>query len=112
MGVVAPPGLYRRILRTVIKTIEEKGNCRSIRQFSFYFWRCVELHMEHNGDRYYEQLKTPRHIVSYVEPADRGLHAIEASETTNTLAEMHRILVIRSGRQKKSPKKANEPELF
>jgi hypothetical protein len=46
-GVKARPDVYRGILRTVIKTIRERGNVSQIRRFSVYFLHSVQAHIKH-----------------------------------------------------------------
>lgn len=109
-GAVALPSKYRAILRTVVGTIKAKGNRRQIRRFSVYFLHCVQEHMKHHGDDYYQDAKSARPVASLLEPALRRLQASEATRTTAALSEAHRALSSRAGRRKTSPPK--QPELF
>lgn len=109
-GIAALPSLYRRILRTVIQTIVERGATKDIRRFSFYFVRCVDLHMKHQGEKYYSEAKGTRTAASFIDPAIRNLRNREAVQFTEVMAGVHRAVNLSSGRKKSPPPK--QPELF
>jgi uncharacterized protein YjaG (DUF416 family) len=109
-GVSAMDSLYRRILKTVIETIVEKGNRAKIERFSAYFLHCVQTHMQHHGEEYYEAAKAARSAADILPAAMRGAHIVRADVTTQSLAELHRMLKSRGGRKKK-PAPA-QPTLF
>jgi uncharacterized protein YjaG (DUF416 family) len=109
-GVNASGSLYRRILKTVIETIVAKGNRAKIERFSAYFLHCVQTHMQHHGEEYYEAAKAARSAADMLPAAMRGAHIVKADVTTQSLAELHRMLKSRGGR-KKRPAPA-QPTLF
>lgn len=110
-GANASASKYRAIIRTVIRVIKEKGNRAKIHRFSVYFLHCVQAHMQHQGDEYYQSAKASRPIASLLDPAIRKLQQTEASRTTEVLAETHRTLAGR-GRRKNAKTMAFESDLF
>jgi hypothetical protein len=112
-GAKAGPEKYLQILRLIIRTIKRNGNLvrrSEIRSFGLYFYKCVQEHMNHHGDGYYEQAKC-RPVADMLDPAIRKLRDQDASRTTEALAEAHRTLAIRSGR-KKAKSSATALDLF
>ncbi len=113
-GAQAVASRYQQILRTVIRAVKTKGNRAVVRRFSIYFFKCVQEHMAHHGDEYYEEAKT-RPLGALVKPAIRKMRQAEAVETTDALASAHRVLALRSGRKRaiqKSAKAAAPMDLF
>ena len=49
---------YRAILMTVITAIRQHGKRPA--RFSAYFLHCVQAHMQHHGEEYYEAAKAPK----------------------------------------------------
>jgi hypothetical protein len=109
-GASALPSKYRAILHEVITTIKKKGNRGQIRRFSVYFLHCVQEHMKHHGDDYYDDAKAARPVASLVNTAIRKLRATEAFRTTDALSQAHRTLATRAGRKKAPAPK--QPDLF
>ncbi len=114
-GARALPSKYRQILRIVIQTIKAKGNRAKIHRFSVYFLHCVQEHMKHHGDEYYQAAKSARPVASLLDPALRRLQSQEARDATEVLAQAHRFLALRSGRKRaiqKAEKGIQELDLF
>lgn len=102
-GVKARPEIYRGILRTVIKTIRERGNVARIRRFSVYFLHSVQEHMKHHGDQYYYTAKAARPIGEVLPTALRTSNQAgrAVDPTTSTLAELNRVLRSPGGRRRR-----------
>jgi len=88
------------------------GNRAKIERFSVYFLHCIQAHMQHHGDEYYEASKQPRTVGSLAAGLLQKARSSEpADNTVETLAEVHRILS--SGRRIRKPKKtALQTDLF
>jgi hypothetical protein len=102
-GVKARPEIYRGILRTVIKTIRERGNVSRIRRFSVYFLHSVQEHMKHHGDQYYYTAKAARPIADVLPAAIRASNrpGRDPDPTTSTLSELNRVLRSTGGRRRR-----------
>jgi hypothetical protein len=106
------PGKGRwSILRTVIETIVAKGNRAKIERFSVYFLHCVQQHMQHHGEQYYDLAKAARRAADLLPEALRASHIVKADRTTEVLSELHRTLKSRAGRKKRGFKDS-APDLF
>jgi hypothetical protein len=100
-GVNATDSLYRRILKTVIETIVAKGNRAKIERFSVYFLHCVQQHMQHHGEDYYDLAKAARRAADLLPAALRDAHIVKAELTTSILVGMTSTLKSRGGRKKR-----------
>lgn len=109
-GVTATDDLYRRVLATVIETIKRHGNLRKIERFSVYFLHAVQQHMDHHGEKYYEDAKAARSAADLLPAALRASHIVRADRTTEVLVDLHKALKSRAGRKKKPA--AAQPTLF
>jgi hypothetical protein len=110
-GVSATDSLYRRIIKTVIDTIVLKGNRAKIQRFSVYFLHCVQEHMKHHGEEYYDAAKTARSAADLLPAALRASHIVKADRATEILAGLHRTLKSRAGR-KRATAPAAQQRLF
>jgi hypothetical protein len=108
-GAVALTAKYRGILHTIMNTIRRKGNRAVVRRFSIYFLKCVQEHMHHHGEDYYNDSKSLSGRV-LLQSALRDLRRTEALNATAALAEAHRALRLRGGRRKAAA--PVQPELF
>jgi hypothetical protein len=99
-GVDTPLSLSRTILATVIDTIRTKGNCRGIERVSVYFLHCVQEHLKHHGEEYYNQAKAARTAEDFLPAVMRNVQVGVDPVTTRSLPELHRILKSRGGRKK------------
>jgi hypothetical protein len=91
-GVTATDSLYKRVLKTVIETIVAKGNRTKIERFSVYFLHCVQQHMQHHGEEYYDLAKADRHAADSLPVVLGKITRGEAERTTEVLVELHRTL--------------------
>ena len=104
--------LYRRILGTVIYTIKRHGNMAKIERFSVYFLHCVQEHMRHHGDEYYEAAKAARPIASILPDVTREVRPGRAPDrATEILSQMNRILRSPGGRRRRI-QASQEADLF
>lgn len=102
-GVSATDSLYRKILKTVIETIVAKGNLAKIERVSVYFLHCVQKHMDHHGEDYYDLAKAARSAANLLAPALRDAQIVKANLTTDVLVGMNDTLRSRGGRKPKRP---------
>lgn len=102
---------YRKVIMTVIETIRQHGNREKIGRFSVYFLHCVQKHMDHHGEGYYDDAKAPRSIGSLIDPALRRMAAAQPppDTTIEVLSAVHRALTRRRIRKQKT---ASESDLF
>ena len=100
-GAALPASRYRDIIRGVIETIERHGDLRKIRRMAFYFLDCVQKHMRHQGDRYYEEGK--HRTISPVVKAEVKRMRVreEAVEVTAVLAGVRADLAKGNGGRRK-----------
>jgi hypothetical protein len=109
-GVKAPDSIYQNVLRTVIDTIVAKGNREKIQRFSVYFLHCVQEHLKHHGEEYYEAAKASQRLAEQLPEVMRNVRRGETERTADVLIELHRTLKSRAGRKRKSA--LAQPSLF
>lgn len=112
-GVKLNAKRYTEILTTVIRTINRHGNLRTVRSFARYLLHAVQEHMKHHGEEYYEQAKAvSRDIAAVMEGYSRKPLPAQ-DNTTKTLADLHRLVAVKSGRKKQLTRAAQpQPDLF
>ena len=103
-GVRARASLYRSILGTVIATIKRHGNQVNFRQFSLYFFNCVQEHMDHHGEQYYYEAKV-RPVSDIMPAVTRDVGQRQASDAA------HEILRSPGGRRRRDSG-GSEADLF
>ena len=81
-GVTATASLYRRVLRTVIDAIKQHGRRDKIDRFEIYFLDCVQKHMKHHGEEYYEAAKAARSAADVLPTVLRRVQVGAADLTT------------------------------
>lgn len=98
-GATLPWENYRRVLTTVMVTIEEHGDTANVRNFGQYFLKAVQSHMAHHRDRYYEEAKR---LSNAVDTAMQGAQAAEIrpDSTVADLAKLHSAVQPKGGRRK------------
>lgn len=109
-GVKAPDSVYAKALKTVIETIVAKGNRSRIERFSVYFLHCVQEHLKHHGEEYYEAAKVSHRTAEQLPEILRAVRRGEMERTADVLIELNRALKSRAGRKKKQA--AVQPTLF
>lgn len=104
--VELPAERYEAILRGILATICAHGR-RDVGAYPCaYLWSCVEAHLRHHGDKYYEEGKSVRNA------ADRALAIVEktkrgADGTVPILAQVHQAVT--AGRRKSKSKAVAGP---
>jgi hypothetical protein len=98
----------REILLDIFMTIKRHGNTAKVHRFSAYLLHCVQSHLLHQGDKYYDEGKRTRDAISDVmfglkqkseAPADPG-------GSVDQLAALSALLRSKGGRKKKKTKPA------
>jgi hypothetical protein len=106
---------YRSIIQTVITAIKKHANRQKIERFSVYFLHCVQEHIVHHGETYYNEAKAPRTSADLVARAmsklQPGRSQAHVDRTVEVLAETHRVLA-RRGRIQKPKSASDQPDLF
>lgn len=112
-NVELPAERYQEIVEDIINTVSRHGDLGKIGYMGRYFYHCVQEHMKHNGDRYYQEGKAVNNrvslIMSSVERAHKG-----ADGTIPILAEADKLLQLgkRKSKVKPEPVPSTEPDLF
>lgn len=102
---------YRQILPTVIGTIKRHGNRGKIERFSAYFLWCVQEHLKHHGEEYYNAAKEVRSLAAMLPRTLQGIHSGTAPDTfLDVLAAANQMVKSKGGRKKTA--RAAEPDLF
>lgn len=85
-----------QILDEVIKGIQNFGATGQIKFFCRYFLHAVQLHMKHQGDRYYEEGKSLRFItdtaLENLSKKQRAKLDDAQDQTTSRLADLNRLV--------------------
>lgn len=115
-GARVPASKYRAILATVISTIKRHGQSRAtIGRFAIYFLHCVQKHMAHHGDEYYQTAKALRPIGSFLPGVLKRAHGAASAagpdHTTEILAGVNQVVSPRR-RIRKGEKIGREADLF
>lgn len=103
-GVALPEKEYRALLLTIFTTIKHHGATGQIRRFSAYFLHCVQEHMKHHGEEYYDRGKQIRGIIADVHLGVRKAKPTDPQldDSTELLAAIHATIKSRGGRKKKA----------
>lgn len=111
-GVGLESARYREILWTILGGIRRHGQMGKVRRRAVYLLHCVQEHMRHHGEDYYEDGKRLRRAVDAVLLGTRKRGPAPDS-TVAVLAEVHRVLAGRRRATRPAPCKASEtPDLF
>ena len=112
-GVKVPLHRQGEIFQTIVTTIKQNGNTGKIKRFSAYLLHCVQTHLQHHGEDYYDEGKRLRDtladVMLRVRPADSKI--VDPGDSTDILAEIHAALVSRGGRKKKTATPAKALQL-
>jgi len=104
--VEIPAERYQAILEGILDTIKAKGNLDQVHYISRYLFHCVQQHIAHHGDTYYEEGKAIRNRVSLVMTSVERAHA-GADGTVPVLDQAYNVLQL--GRRKPKSKPLAEP---
>jgi len=112
-GVGMPSARYKEILTTIIRTINAKGQLATINSPGRYLLTCVQTHMVHHGEEYYDAGKRTRNAIEDVLHGikQRKTGAIQSDSTVPVLAEVHRVVSAAKGGRKKSACTSTATEL-
>jgi hypothetical protein len=102
-GVFLPGQDYRAILDAIISGIKQHGNTRSVRYFGSYFLDCVQRHIKHHEEAYYDHAKGLQAKASLaMRDIINGVHVDDDSETGSTtdLAALNKLLKSPGGRRR------------
>lgn len=110
-GVKAPDSVYSNALKTVTAAILANAKLAKIECFSVFFLHCVQEHMKHHGEEYYEAAKASLRLIEQLPGVMRQVRVGETERTADVLIELHRTLRSRGGRKKKQPA-ASQPSLL
>jgi hypothetical protein len=109
VGLSAPR--YREVFQAILAGVRRFGRTKKVRRFSVYLLHCVQEHMHHHGEEYYDEGKRLRSTIN-----DVLLGLKKGTSSTDSpvavLAEVHRALR-KSGATRQKPCKASAtPDLF
>lgn len=99
-GVSTPETLSSAILGNVVQTIVKKGNRAKIQRFSVYFLHCVQEHMKHHGEEYYDRAKAALRLAESLPEIMAKVRVGEIQRSTDVMVALHRTLKSRGGRKK------------
>ena len=96
---------YTGILTKIIRTINQHGRLSRVRCMGRYLLHCVQTHMSHHGDAYYEEAKATRNVIDDVllglgKRVQSGAAIPVADSTVPDLAKLHRLLGTKKPRRK------------
>lgn len=109
-GVSTPATLSSAILSNVVQTIVKKGNRAKIERFSVYFLHCVQEHMAHHGEEYYERAKTSLRAAESLPDIMAKVRLGDIERSTEVMVSLHRTLKSKGGRKKQRAEA--QPTLF
>lgn len=84
----------------MIETIKKHGKRRQIERFSVYFLHCVQKHMQHHSEEYYEQAKAALRAAESLPEVMSRVRIGEAARSTEVLVQLHRTLKSKGDRKK------------
>lgn len=100
---------YQDLLNKIIGTIVREGDLPKIKHVGAYLLHCVQEHMRHHGDEYYELGKSIREgIATVMRKLTPGPTDPQTEPITAQLAAVHRVLATP---RKRAPK-SSQRELF
>lgn len=103
---------YQAILEDIINTVARHGNLDNVGYMGRYFLYCVQEHMKHHGDRYYQEGKAVNNRVSLVMSAVERAHK-GADGTIPVLAQADALLQLGKRKAKVKPVPADtQPTLL
>jgi hypothetical protein len=115
-GVWLPEKRLRQILNEVITGIKQHGTTDKIRFFGGYLLNCVQKHMRHHDEAYYNEGKTARSKPVSSMNWDASLKRLHIGEETPAQFADEVLAIaaaIKAGpKRKKAAKPASQPTLF
>ena len=107
---------YTDVLTKIIRTINQHGQLSTVRSMGRYLLHCVQTHMQHHGETYYEEAKATRNILEDVFHGLKKRTAVIPVEdpTVPDLAKLHNILKAAKPRRKARDRSAasSQGDLF
>lgn len=101
---------YQEIILEQLQEIKRNGNTGSINYWPRYLLTCLQKHFIHQGERYYEEGKAARNLVSRLtSKLPTAPAAAPADEFTRTMAAAHALLKSPGRRPAKKEKDGNAP---
>ena len=96
---------YTDILTKIIRAINAHGQLSTVRSMGRYLAKCVQEHMSHHGDAYYEEAKATRNVIDDVllglgNRVQKGAAIPATDSTVPDLAKLHRLLGAKKPRRK------------
>jgi hypothetical protein len=115
-GVWLPEKRVRQILNIVLREIKNFGATDKIRYFGGYFLDCVQKHMRHHDEAYYNEAKPFRQVTAGSMPLKDIIGGVEIREETPSQFAAEILAVAaslkRGPSRKKVEKTASQPTLF
>ena len=101
-----------QIFTGMVQTIKQHGNTGKIKRFSAYLLTCIQKHLQHHGEEYYDEGKRTRDaladVMAGLKPRD-GRPVADPGDSVDQLAAFASIMRSKGGRKKracKTPAKA------
>lgn len=110
-GGKLPGRRYREILVAILADIQRHVQAKRINRLSIYILHCVQEHMRHQGDRYYQEAKDAKPAAQVAGNVIRKVRAAMPDSTTRILAETHKVLAQRQVTSRKAGRET-QIELF
>jgi hypothetical protein len=110
-AIFVPAERYQEIVMNVLVDIKRHGNMDTIAYWPRYLLTCIQRHFTHDGERYYEEGKAAREVVSRLKLPSA---AAPAAGFIDQLAAANAVLRSPGGRQrvKKPVAESDQKELF
>ena len=108
---------YREIINLILNTIISHAKTQQIAYPSAYILHCVQQHMAHHGDAYYQEGKSCRNRIALqmavVERTAAARSRQSGADVIPAFAQVHAALAIgKSKGRPKASKPAPQPDLF
>ena len=100
--VEIPAERYKAILEGIVATMVANGHLDRVTFMSRYLLTCVQQHMEHHGDEYYQEGVAIRNRVTLVMTAVERAHRVATPGPITVLAKAEELLQV--GKRKAKPK--------
>lgn len=91
-GGKLPGRRYLEILKAILADIQRHCQAKTFQRLSVYILHCVQEHMRHQGDRYYQEAKDAKPAAAVAGRVIRKAQATVGDHSTRILAETHKIL--------------------
>jgi len=108
-GVTLPTTDYKRIVLDVLQTIKRHGNTSQIKYLPAYLAHCLQTHLRHHGEEYYEAAKRLRHITHHVIDGIAKLAENRGPDPISVMADLRSSIKVKGGRKKGTKSAAKKP---